>query len=184
VQSNSDATLVHRSANGDPTAFVELVRRHEQPLAALIRYRLASPDDAEDVFQETLLQAWVGIRRVREPGNVRAWLLQIARNRCRDFLKSSQRRDCPTDDRELETYVNRAGRAVARADETATEALAAIGEVPAAERVVAELFYLHGLTISEIARRSRCPEGTVKRRLFAARQHLRRTMGAGGGEEK
>ena len=172
-----DAILVQRSANGDEAAFVELVRRHEQPLAALIRRLVSDRDYAEDILQETLIQAWIGIQRVREPGNVRAWLLQVARNRCRDFLKSAQRREQPTEGVVLETHVNRAGRAVAPVQTAGALALGALEKLSESERAVAKRFYLHGLTISEIARRSRCPEGTVKRRLHNAREHMRQTLG-------
>jgi len=178
-----DAALVTRAAAGDEAAFAQLVRRHEQPLAALIRRLVGNPADAEDVLQETLVQAWRGIGGVRAPGNVRAWLLQVARNRCRDFLKSAQRRDWPTEACELEWHLNASGRAAGRAQERTDEVLSAVGEMPPGEREAIRLFYLQGLTIREIAARSRCPEGTIKRRLFTGRERLRALLGAAGREE-
>lgn len=173
----TDATLVRRSLAGDQGAFVELVKRHEQPLAALIRYRIDDLHHAEDVFQETLLQAWRSLCQLRDPTKVRAWLLQVARNRCRDFLKSSQRRHRPTDEQTLSECLNRYGRTSGRPDEVASDVVESLERVPAAQREVAKMFYLRGLTMAEIARRIRRPEGTVKRRLFHAREHLRRAFG-------
>ena len=173
----SDATLVRRSVAGDRDAFVQLVCRHERPLAALIRRHIGERHHAEDVLQETLLKAWAGLPQLRDPRKVRAWLLQVARNRCRDFYKSSQRRHRPTDDRELESKINRFGRAAARNPSDAVEVADALSRIPAAEREAARLFYLNGLTISDIAERTRCPEGTIKRRLCHARRHLREAMG-------
>lgn len=172
-----DEILVCRCAQGDEQAFVELVRRYEQLLATLIRYQIDNLDHAEDVLQETLLHAWIGLRRLREPKKVGAWLLQIARNQCRDFHKSSQRRDLPTEDQDLKQIVNRFGLALVPQRETVDNVLEALEEVPAAEREVAKWFYLEGLTIAEIAARNRCPEGTVKRRLFYARDYVRQTFG-------
>ena len=57
------------------------------------------------------------------------------------------------------------------------DAVAALEEIPKTERKAAQLFYLEGFTIAEIAARSRCAEGTVKRRLFQARARLRQSFG-------
>jgi RNA polymerase sigma-70 factor (ECF subfamily) len=178
----SDEILILRSARGDQEAFVQLVHRYEQPLAALIRYRIGSGHDAEDVLQETLLQAWLGVRRLRDPAKVRYWLLQVARNRCRDFLRSPQRRDQPTDPQYLVEWLNRNGRAVAAARQAVAEVRDVLEQVPHREREAAKLFYLEGLTIAEIAKRSRSPEGTVKRRLFDARHHMRHPLGLLSGQ--
>ena len=133
-------------------------------------------DDAQDVLQETLLDAWLGIGRLRDPGKVRAWLLQVARNRCLDYHRKRRRLDLPMDDRELHTRIDRLSL-VPRHNLFAEEAVQALEQVPAPQAEIARLFYLEGLTISEIAERHRCPEGTVKRRLFDARDQLRRALG-------
>jgi RNA polymerase sigma-70 factor (ECF subfamily) len=66
----------------------------------------------------------------------------------------------------------------------ASEAVSALEELPSDKRQAARLFYLKGLTISEIAKRTRSPEGTVKRRLFEARRHMRKALGISGPKSK
>ncbi len=170
-------TLARLSAQGNESAFVELIRRHERQLADLIQYQLGNRGDAEDVLQETLMQAWVGIRHLREPKTVGRWLLRIAQNRCRDFLKSAQRRAQPMEADELTRLIDRFGHRQVRNRHLLNDAVATLEEVPETERNAALLFYLEGFTIAEIAARSRCAEGTVKRRLFQARAHLRQSFG-------
>ena len=57
MEKSDNETLARLSAQGNESAFVELIRRHERQLAALIQYQLGNFDHAEDVLQETLLQA-------------------------------------------------------------------------------------------------------------------------------
>ena len=183
MQELDDASLVRRSGQGDCEAFAEIVRRHQGPVAALIRRLVFQPDDAEDVFQETLVQGWLDIASVRHPERLRSWLLQVARNRCRDHFKSADRRACATDERELEGYVNRYGRAAPF--ERVTAAVdQAVRELSPKERKVVQLFYQEGLTIAEISARTRAPTGTVKSRLFTARHHLRRSLGVTNRKER
>ena len=89
----SDSTLVRRCATGDRSAFVELVRRYERLLGSVIRHSASDIHDAEDVLQETLVQAWAGIPNLKDPRRFRPWLVRIVRHRCLHFLKSAWRRD-------------------------------------------------------------------------------------------
>jgi len=173
----SDEALVRLSSQGDERAFATLIRRHETSLVAVIRRRVGDPGHAEDVLQETLVQAWVGIGRLRDPSRAQQWLLQIARNRCRDFHKSPERRGQPTEDGRLELLVGRYGRDLADAREATFDLADALESVPSPAGDAARLFYLDGFTIAEIAHRHDQPEGTVKRHLFEARDHVRQAFG-------
>jgi len=173
----NDEVLIQRSLRGDGSAFVTLVKRYEQALATLIRYHIGNAEDAEDVFQEMLLHAWVSLFQLRDPRKVRAWLLQIARNRCRDYQKSSQRRDLPTDEQEMEIHINQFGRAAAQQRDIVNDLVGTLEDAPERERSIVKMFYLQGLTIAEISEQSGSPEGTVKRSLHHARESIRHSLG-------
>jgi RNA polymerase sigma-70 factor (ECF subfamily) len=172
----SDIELAQRSAAGDERAFMALMRRYEQHLADLIRYQVSNTQHAEDILQETLVQAWLGLGKVRDGDKVRPWLLQVARNRIRDFFKSTQRRERPVDDPVLESHLNQFGHSLRGQKETLEEVYEALEQVPEMARGIAQQFYLQGFTIEEIAKRNRKPSGTVKRQLFEARNHIRQSL--------
>ena len=172
----TDADLVKRSTEGDRAAFVQLVTRYRGSLVALIRRLVDDLDEAEDLLQETLVQSWVSIASVRDPERVQAWLLQVARNRCRDYHKSAERRMCPTEQQELENHVNRYGRAAAP-EQLAADVGEALESLSPSEREIVQLFYAQGWTIKEIGTYTEAPIGTVKSRLFTARHHLRSFFG-------
>ena len=171
MQEVTDSDLAILSAQGDREAFTKLICRHRGSIVALIRRLVADRDESEDLLQETIVQCWLSIAKVRDPERVHAWLLQVARNRCRDWHKSADRRHYPTAQEEMETCLNRYGRAaVRRPDDDIEEAVSVL---TASERVAVELFYLQGLSIREVSEVTNAPVGTVKNRLFTARHHLR-----------
>jgi len=172
----SDEQLVRHSAVGDARAFVELVRRNERVLTALVRYEVRDPASIEDVLQETLLQAWRGVGTLRQPAHFRAWLLQIARNRCRDFHRRSTRQG-PVIEIEPHLQAAMSGDHPSEAAEFVEEILESLESRHPENRKLIEMFYLEGLSIDQIARRIRRPQGTVKRQLFAARNMVRSMAG-------
>ena len=171
-----DQILVQQIQAGDEQAFVALIRRYERSLAALIRDRIGSVQAVEDVLQETLLHAWLGLH-VRSPRRVRAWLYQVARNRCSDYLRSTQRRERFVGAEELAAMINRFCAPAARQRQAAEDVVEAFDQVPAKERAALRSFYLDGLSIAEIAARHRCPPGTIKRRLSHGRDMVRSELG-------
>ena len=176
MSGQDDAALVAQSVRGDERAFAKLIRRYERPLTTLIRYEVSDAHQAEDVWQEVLLVAGQALGQLRSAGNVRSWLMRIARNQCLAFHRSKHRRDVPTQADALERLVCRHGVAAARREATQA-AMGAIAAAAPAHRGILQQFYIDGFTIAEIAARHRLPTGTVKRRLHTARKQLRQSLG-------
>lgn len=176
TETPSDHVLARRIQAGDQDAFAKLIGRHERSLLALIRSRLGPVDAVADVLQETLVQAWKGMR-VHEPREPRAWLYQVARNRCRDHLRGAERRESPTDDRMLTVMVDRRGSVDVKRRRMIDEVVDTFAMLPAKERQALESFYVEGFSIHEISARHRSPPGTIKRRLSHGRDRVREALG-------
>lgn len=86
------AELLERARAGDRDAFTALVEAHRGELQVHCYRMLGSLQDAEDMLQETLLAAWLGLDGFEGRSSVRTWLYRIATNRCLNHLRSSRRR--------------------------------------------------------------------------------------------
>ncbi|MFN8519906.1 MAG: RNA polymerase sigma factor [Chloroflexota bacterium] len=135
---------------------------------------IVGPDDAADVVQEALVEAWRHLGSVRDPDRLEAWFRSIVINRCRNVLRTRGRRP-----RTTPIQPDAAGMGAADAPEESVvvrEALdQAFGRLSPEHRTVLALRYTLDLPLVEIARTLRVPEGTVKSRLHAAIARLRAT---------
>jgi RNA polymerase sigma factor (sigma-70 family) len=169
----ADELLAVRCQLGERAAFDELIARWHEPLWRYLR-RLANSDDAaRDLAQDTWLRVLRGITRLREPAKLKPWLFGVARNVAMDRLRSEYSRGAQADVDPEE---------IAAADESVNleEELATLetglATLPIIERETLTLFYLRELTLEEISGLVCVPVGTVKSRLFRARQLLRRAL--------
>lgn len=132
---------------------------------------LGNQADAEDAVQDAFLRAWRFRDSLSDAANVQSWLYRVVVNSCNSHL----RRDIPrrrrrVDDDELDDVASKRD-AEARVDD-AGDVMAALDDLPEHLRVVVVLRYYAGLSESEIAAAIRRKPGTVKSRLFDARQRL------------
>ena len=177
MATSDEKALRLQAAREDEKAFGQLVRPHRQRLARYIRYQIPNAEDAEDVLQTTLLAAWLGLGRLRDTDTIQAWLMQVARNRCRDYFRRQGRQDVPAGEQEMESFANRFGLSQHRRAQTMADIVEALEDAPTAAREAARRFYLEGLSVAEIAAETQAPPGTVRRRLFQARSSLRASLG-------
>jgi len=172
----ADALLAIRCQLGERAAFAELVDRWHEPLWRYVRRLTGGDDVAADTVQDVWLRVLRGMPRLRDPARLRAWLFGVARRAVLDRvrLRYAAPDAAPVDDVEA----LRVG--AAETDEDLAEALALmhdeLARLPFAEREVLALFYLHELTLAQLADVLGVPVGTVKSRLFRARHLLRRHL--------
>ena len=173
TNSTDDELLAIRCQLGEPGAFDDLIARWHGPLWAFVR-RLAGGDDAaRDIFQDVWLRVIRGIPRLRDGTKLKAWLFGIARRTAMDRLRCEYARsgavDLDVDELPAESPIID--------DVHDLDALErALERLPLIERETVTLFYLHELTLAEIAEAVNVPVGTVKSRLFRARRLLRHDM--------
>lgn len=135
-------------------------------LSRLVHVKISSYADAEDVIQDCCVAAYRARELLRDAGAFRGWLLQIGRNRIRDYYRARGR----TRETTME-ITDRGAYGMVRARYDVSDAMDALSE---SDRKVLSLYYMDELPQEEVARRLGVPVGTVKSRLHAARGRFRR----------
>jgi uncharacterized protein len=171
----SDVELVAASLDGDRGAFGLLIDRHRPQAAAVARGMLGSGDDPDDVVQESLLQAYLGLARLRDPAAFGAWLCGIVANLARMRLRA--RRDAPAPpDAGGQTLPTSFEATLIDELDSLRKLRAALEPLPRAERDAVLMHYVDGLTAQEIAALLGERAGTVRVRLHRARERLRQRL--------
>lgn len=166
----ADELLAIRCQLGEREAFDALIARWHEPVWRYLRRLTNSDDAAGDLSQDTWMRVLRGIAKLRDPASLRPWLFGIARRVAMDRFRREYRQ--PVDaDAELEELAAPETGAELEADLAALESR--LESLPLRERETLALFYLRELSIDQIAALLAVPTGTVKSRLFRARQMLR-----------
>jgi len=168
--SDEDAPLVARARHGDHRAFEELVRRHKDSVLNLARFIVADDDAAEDVAQESFIKAYQHLHRFRGGARFSTWLCRITVNQARAHLRSERRRLARWE-KQLDLEETRTE--AAQPKEERGPLLALLQQLPEKQRAALALFYLHELSLAEIAHAMKAPAGTVKSWLSRGRERLR-----------
>jgi len=173
--------LIHGIAAANRDAFSQFYDRFSPIVYALALRMLKAQSDAEDLLQEVFLQVWRQAAAYdAERGSPEAWLINIARSRAIDKLRSIRRREKSFVLTEDPAASESSADVEMSVEESETKLImnSALASLPAAQRRVLELAYFDGLSQSEIAARLAEPLGTVKTRMRAAIQRLRGMLGS------
>ena len=179
-----DLEWLAKARNGDAEAFAGAFE-DLRPSVFAVAYRLAGPDDAEDVVMETYLRAWQALPNFEGRASLKSWLYRIAFNCATDLRRRRKRspevRPDPTADgqdaveRVADTCAFLPGE-VLEADEMRAQIVRALQRLPAEHRASLELRYMDGLSYAEIAAATGVGIGTVMSRLFNAKRKLQKVM--------
>lgn len=162
-----DGDLVVASRRGDRNAYAALIHRYAGRVFAVCRGILGNTADSEDMAQETFMKGLNNITGLRDGDHFSTWITQIARNACRDFLKTGKRRRELLDRRFAED----------RADHQDYVVLyEVLGRLQEQHRLPLTLYYLDGRNIQSVAEELGVSEAAAYTRLSRARRALRLMM--------
>lgn len=182
---DSDAQIVQRAVAGDQRAFELLVIKYQRRIERLIGRMVRDVDLVEDIAQETFIRAYRALHQFRGEAQFYTWLYRIAVNTAKKALMDLKRNPVVPEgalrpaDEEDETY--RAGNelttdetpdTVLAAKEIAATVNAAMEALPEELRQAVTLREIEGLSYEEIAQVMNCPIGTVRSRIFRAREAI------------
>lgn len=185
LASDSDQMLVERTVAGDPAAFELLVIKYQRRVERLISRMVRDVDLIEDIAQETFIRAYRALPKFRGEAQFYTWLYRIAVNTAKKFLlelKHDPTVSQSTLDRhneEDETYqpksepsTDETPESVLAAKEIGQAVNAALAALPEDLKVAITLREMDGLSYEEIADVMNCPVGTVRSRIFRAREAI------------
>jgi RNA polymerase sigma-70 factor (ECF subfamily) len=181
-----DELLVLRAQEGDGRALALLARRWNQRLW-VHAYRLTGDrDGGSDAAQEAWLAIVRGLPYLDDVGRFRAWAYRIVGNKSRDWIRRRRRQRTGTErlarEPRLATIEPEAPLVDGEQARESASLRSELRRLGADHRVVLSLYYLEGLKVREIADALDLPHGTVKSRLFYAREQLRRALADQGGD--
>ena len=172
-RAREDELLAIRCQMGDRDGFDDLIRRWNDPLWRYLRRLAGNDQDAQELLQDVWIRVLRGMARLRDASKLRAWLFGIARRVAMDALRAQYA---------APRIEDVSGVDPPAIDDHATlhDDLNAVEQellrLPVIEREILTLFYLQELSLGEVAEVLAIPVGTVKSRLFRARQLLRREL--------
>lgn len=182
---DSDAQLVQRTVAGDQQAFELLVIKYQRRIQRLIGRMVRDVDLVEDIAQETFIRAYRALHQFRGDAQFYTWLYRIAVNTAKKFLLDLKRDPTvsesafkPTDDDDEtfsfknEPIANETPESILAAKEIATAVNQALAALPDDLREALTLREIEGLSYDEIAAVMGCPIGTVRSRIFRARDTI------------
>ncbi|MCK9512640.1 MAG: RNA polymerase sigma factor RpoE [Pigmentiphaga sp.] len=182
TEREADAILVERVQRGDKQAFDLLVRKYQRKILRLLSRLIRDPVEVEDVAQEAFIKAYRALPGFRGESAFYTWLYRIAVNTAKNHLAASKRRPSggPSyENEDGETFDETANlsdiqtpEAVMASREIATTVNAAIEALPDELRTAIMLREIEGLSYEEIAQSMGCPIGTVRSRIFRAREAI------------
>jgi RNA polymerase sigma factor (sigma-70 family) len=182
ADTSSDVALVKAARDGDMRAYDQLVQRYQERLYATIYHMTSNHEDANDLAQETFIKAFSALRSFKGDSSFYTWVYRIAVNKTINFLKQRKSRQSMSlndldfnveNDPDLVALVSdktpRRDIALVELQEKLNAAMQKLSDV---HRLVVTLHDVQDLSHEEIADIMECNVGTVRSRLFYARQQL------------
>lgn len=184
-EADSDSKLVEMVQRGDQEAFNLLVLKYQHRVLKLVNRYVRDPSEAEDITQEAFIKAYKALPTFRGDSAFYTWLYRIAANTAKNVLVSSRRRmvDYNLDMQDPEDYAAQSllkeadtPEGMLLTEEIRKTVTDTMQQLPDDLREAITLRELEGLSYEEIAEVMDCPVGTVRSRIFRAREAIDRKL--------
>jgi RNA polymerase sigma-70 factor, ECF subfamily len=177
-----DRELVARAQRGDKRAFELLVEKYQRKLARLLSRFIRDPAEVEDVAQEAFIKAYRALPAFRGDSAFYTWLYRIGINTAKNYLMAMGRRAPTSTEVEAEDAEGfeegeqlrdiNTPESVLMSNEIAQTVNATIEQLPEELRTAIQLREIEGMSYEDIAKVMDCPIGTVRSRIFRAREAI------------
>ena len=165
--------LIKKAQKGDKNAFTDIILQIRNDLYKIAKTRISSDDDIEDLIQDTMIETYKHIKKLREPEKFKMWVIKILVNKCNKLYKKKYRKDISIDDYNMENYI------ILNSQKDIEDDLNfyyLIKKLKYEERIVLILHYMEQYSVKDISKILKINENTVKTHLFRARERIKKDL--------
>ena len=172
--------LVRKSQKGDKEAFTQLILEIKNDLYKITKMKTTNEEDVQDIIQESMLDAYKYIKKLKEPKKFKAWIIKILINNCNKYYKRKYKDSEIYDNYDIEFYkesikYNNNSKLI----EDTLDFYEMIKQLKYEERIIIVLYYGEKYTIKEISKILSVNENTIKTRLARAKEKIKNTYKGG-----
>jgi len=172
---DDDFSLVKRFVDGDKSSFRILVQRHKEKVRNIIYLTVNNSDLVDDIAQEVFITVYKNLKNFRFESQFTTWLYRVTVNKCKDHLRKINVRKIFVPVNETEDYSGE--NFSVESDNISEIVMNAVNKLPVKLRIPLILKDIEGFSYQEIAESVQCEIGTVKSRIFRAREGLKKILG-------
>lgn len=165
--------LIKKAQKGDKNAFTDIILQIRNDLYKIAKTRISSDDDIEDLIQDTMIETYKHIKKLREPEKFKMWVIKILVNKCNKLYKKKYRNDISIDEYNMENYI------ILNSQKDIEDDLNfyyLIKKLKYEERIVLVLHYMEQYSVKDISKILKINENTVKTHLFRARERIKKDL--------
>lgn len=165
--------LIIKAQKGDREAFTEIILSIRNDLYKIAKMRINNDDDIDDVIQETMIQVYKSIKKLKSPEKLKSWTISILINNCNKLYKKKYKRDISIDEYNLEDYMILNNQYDIEDD---LNFYYIIKNLKYEERIISYLYYKEEYKIDEIAQILKMNRNTIKSHLLRLRKKLKNIL--------
>ena len=175
LRNGEDMTqLIKRAKNGDAEAFIQLMEDNKESMKRIAFAYLKREEDVADAIQDTILDAFEHIHKLKKPEYFKTWLIRILLNNCTEIYRRNKGQTTyDMSAEEYESYSSRGGFSSLEA-QSDLEFQDLLAHLPEDSRIIFQLYFGEQYTVSQIAKITKLNENTVKSRLHRGKEQLRK----------
>lgn len=171
---DDDFSLIKRFVDGDESTFRLLVQRHKEKVRNIIYLSIGDSGAVDDIAQEVFITVYKNLKNFRYESLFTTWLYRVTVNKCKDFIRKKNVRKIFVPIKEASGELNY--DSITEKNDTTKIVMNAISKLPAKLKQPLLLKDIEGFSYQEISETLNCEIGTVKSRIFRAREGLKKIL--------
>lgn len=169
--------LILRAQLGDVDAFTKLIKMIDNDLYKIAKSRISNEEDIEDAIQETIIETYKSIKKLKSPDKFKKWIITILINKCNRIYRRKYKKDISYEEANIEEFLSNSTTLDVESDIDFYEMLS---DLKYEERIITILYYMEGYRVKDIKRILKMNENTINTHLFRARTKIKKKEKNGG----